>query len=395
MKNKGLGISLLTKDWDQENQRVTRKAVDSDSINTKLTKIEAKFKIMEEDDLTDQNIDLIVESVIQNIDIDTVKNNKLLFVSIFEEKISEYSSNLATLPNTLQNYNTALARYKAFEVHIKSRLTIAVFCRNPQKLFREYISFERDQGRLDSTIKSKLKYWNICINAYNENNNIKIPSLNLKKFQWIKREVEKVYLTKEEVSILYDFALDTETNPAPEYYRDGKKIKFLLYFLFRCFSGMRISDMTSVKCQKEKLDPLKNSSFKYFAQKTKKYVEVPQLGYSYLYNIAAELNFKFPKKTYSQIQKLEKENVNEFYTAIIGDRRKFSILTQNQEEIFPVAGNIKTHSARRSFAKMVYEENKDIHFTSKLLGHSSITQTEKYLGLNLNEKFPIYEGFRL
>lgn len=45
-------------------------------------------------------------------------------------------------------------------------------------------------------------------------------------------------------------------------------------------------------------------------------------------------------------------------------------------------GKLATHSLRKSFAQRLYEESGDIYLVQELLGHRSVSTTQKYLGVN-------------
>ena len=45
-------------------------------------------------------------------------------------------------------------------------------------------------------------------------------------------------------------------------------------------------------------------------------------------------------------------------------------------------GKLATHSLRKSFAQRLYEESSDIYLVQELLGHRSVSTTQKYLGVN-------------
>ncbi|MGL5088865.1 MAG: tyrosine-type recombinase/integrase [Cetobacterium sp.] len=52
---------------------------------------------------------------------------------------------------------------------------------------------------------------------------------------------------------------------------------------------------------------------------------------------------------------------------------------------------ISTHSFRKSFATLAYNETKDIMFVQQLLNHSSVSVTQKYIRIN-KEKADDYRG---
>ena len=45
-------------------------------------------------------------------------------------------------------------------------------------------------------------------------------------------------------------------------------------------------------------------------------------------------------------------------------------------------GKLATHSLRKSFAQRVYEQSGNIYLVQELLGHRSVSTTQKYLGVN-------------
>ena len=45
-------------------------------------------------------------------------------------------------------------------------------------------------------------------------------------------------------------------------------------------------------------------------------------------------------------------------------------------------GKLATYSFRKSFAQRVYEQSGDIYLVQELLGHRSVSTTQKYLGVN-------------
>ena len=45
-------------------------------------------------------------------------------------------------------------------------------------------------------------------------------------------------------------------------------------------------------------------------------------------------------------------------------------------------GKLATHSLRKSFAQRVYEQSNDIYLVQELLGHKSVSTTQRYLGVN-------------
>ena len=58
-------------------------------------------------------------------------------------------------------------------------------------------------------------------------------------------------------------------------------------------------------------------------------------------------------------------------------------------------GKLATHSLRKSFAQRVYEQSGDIFLVQELLGHKSVSTTQRYLGVNYASAREAVEGMAL
>ena len=58
-------------------------------------------------------------------------------------------------------------------------------------------------------------------------------------------------------------------------------------------------------------------------------------------------------------------------------------------------GKLATHSLRKSFAQRVYEQSGDIFLVQALLGHKSVSTTQRYLGVNYASAREAVEGMAL
>ena len=55
-------------------------------------------------------------------------------------------------------------------------------------------------------------------------------------------------------------------------------------------------------------------------------------------------------------------------------------------------GKLATHSLRKSFAQRVYEQSGDIFLVQELLGHKSVSTTQRYLGVDWASAREAVEG---
>jgi len=64
------------------------------------------------------------------------------------------------------------------------------------------------------------------------------------------------------------------------------------------------------------------------------------------------------------------------------DRRTAHVILKTAFERAGLNGKLATHSLRKSFAQRLYEQTGDIFAVQELLGHKSVSTTQKYLGVN-------------
>ena len=63
-------------------------------------------------------------------------------------------------------------------------------------------------------------------------------------------------------------------------------------------------------------------------------------------------------------------------------RRTAHDVLKNAFEAAGLNGHLATHSLRKSFAQRLYDRTGDIFAVQEMLGHKSVTTTQKYLGVN-------------
>ena len=188
-----------------------------------------------------------------------------------------------------------------------------------------------------------------------------------------------------------------------------KELNYIKYFLFRCFCGMRISEMHSNNINPNRVNPFtkdlepkntlvkKDLNYTYRAKKNKKEVTIPYIG-TYLHDIASDLRWKFPElETNSDFVKYgnkEAKVVGETLKKIYGrEIRKIETVVNEKYISQDLSKCITTHTARKTFAYIIYNVNKDINQVKNCLGHYSIEVTQNYMGIDYdNSKI---ENFRL
>lgn len=403
-KVKGLGIKATKKDWDQENQKVKRSNPSYQLWNKRISFIQDEINRLEEskgiENITPDQIDNICKASISGVDVTEVVNEKELLTSIIKEKISEMEQDQAMSEGNCINYGKVLTAIEKFEKETKEKISISYLTNNSYTFKTNFINFRR-KTVLDETIKDNFKKINATISWYNRKYNKSIKTIDLKATQWLKHEKEVVFLTMDELRIFYRFV----NNPLAEEFDkvesfNNSDIKYIVGFLFRCFSGMRIQDMNSSNINENKVLPLLNTQFIYYQSKGDKECKVPFIGDLYLYNLASLIRFDFPdfttEKEVMQYARKERETMRYFYGKLIKAKRNRKTVTNKGIINTPLEKCLSSHSARKTFAKtIIYDSFKDIYYTSKLMGHMDIKTTLSYLGINEDQEFIKYQDLKL
>jgi integrase len=182
--------------------------------------------------------------------------------------------------------------------------------------------------------------------AVNDNILIKNPAASVKGLQ--EPETDHIFLNIDEVQKLADTGIPGKL---------GEEIRRA--FIFVCYTGLRISDIKSLKWGDIELNPLQIIKRQ---RKTKKAVYVPLKETSW--GIINDGNEHNPGDKVFPLLANTKSQTNQH---LIKWARKAGIKK-------PVGW----HTARRTFATWELEHGADIYTVAKLLGHKNIKQVAKY-----------------
>jgi integrase len=380
---RGLGISCTKGDWGQDEQRVRRTSPEYKKYNNRLEFIRTEIEKLEykEIQVTADGIDKIIEAGKQGVELQQLVDKSELLTIIFSEKIDWMGKEGSYSDGTVRIYISTLNTLLEYEKEFNTKINLETLKTDVDGFVNKYVQLRRSKGNGDVVIKTRLKKINAVINWYNRFNKSTIPTITIKDTKWTKIEKDIVFLEKNEVKQLFNHLPKLEDK------------KYLVGYLFRCFSGMRLQDMNSGNINTDTLNST-TKVFKYWMRKTTKMVSVPLLGGNILYQLAEMIDFNFPMFEMENEAQMyatnEKEAIQKLYKEVVGGNRCIRI----GKDLVEVAGLITSHSARRTFARLLYNIDKDIYLTSKVLGHGSISVTEIYLGLRLEETEDMYSNFR-
>jgi integrase len=401
---KGLGISCTIDEWDQSQQRIKRSNKSYSKYNKTLAFIEDELtKIEEKSDVNDKDIDIVVSAAKKGIatkDI-IIESDKL--INLLKLKYQN-TIDLGLSNNTSKNYEYYIKKLERFEKYYNKHINIQDLEENIYNIQQAILIFCRKvESNKDSSIKTFFDSLNTSIKHYNDINNKNIPYFKNKDNNYKNEIKEIIYLTKDELSSLYKYVYDPTEEMQKVARPDKQDIKFINYFLFRCFSGMRIREMNKHNINKSKLVNIaersankdvhsKFNGFSYIGYKNNKKVTIPYIK-NYLFELATELNWDFPDLTNQNdlITHIKKEQsaVSNALDNIYGNSiRKIEIYKDRKVKLFKLSEVVTSHTARKTFAYLIYNQNKDILFVKNCLGHSNINTTQKYLGIDyVNDEY--------
>lgn len=398
-KVKGLGISCSKKDWNQTEQTVKRSNTHYKKYNIQLNFIQDQLEMIEQKrTVTEEDINNVVEASIKGITIETIvnKNNNLKYIVQFK-----YDSikNSRTLSDSYKGkFGVMLNVLAEYEEHTGKEITFSDLNNDIIEVQNNLLEYYRAERKtIDNSNSTVFNFLNICINYFNKKNKSQIPRFDNRDMDYEKQEKEIVYLTTPELTELYRFTFAPNEEQQCIARPNEIESKYLKWFIFRCFSGMRISEQTTNNINKDRLDPFpnmfeppatlvkRNKMYEYYAKKNSKIVRVPYIN-TYLFDIAESLNWEFPnvgkdvRLNYYIVH--EKQVISKYLKLILGDNmRKIQFTDKNGFSYKDLTECISTHSARKTFAFFIYDQKKDIIFVKDCLNHSKLETTLKYLGI--------------
>ncbi len=265
--------------------------------------------------------------------------------TFFDFAVNEIEKDKTLNKTTKKRYKTSFHRFNKLFPGIKlNELTETTF---KDYLFLAQTELNLKQNTFYKDLAIFKKYLNIAINKGLIYEN---PAKNLK----VKRfPGKREYLTETELKKLLDLYENGQL--------DENKQNVLQYFLFSCFTGLRYSDIKTLKWTHLKKE-LVNDNEIYFIEKeqekTKDRVLIP------LSDLAKKL---LPQKT------LQKANVFNVFTNQYTNRALKSIM-----KLAGIEKKITFHSARHTYATLLINNNVNLSVVQKLVGHKDLKTTQIY-----------------
>lgn len=331
---------------------------DPDKFNHEKLRIRGNSQKVKDDNLIIEKSlalmnDIFVRYRLQNIQLtpELLKNEwknparRIDFYKFFDEALAERKGDIAH--QTYKNHQSAIDKLKEF----KPMLTFSEINADFLESYRRWMKKEKlnDINTIYSSMKILKAYLNIAIRKKIIDEN-PFAHISVKE-----AKTDRLFLNMEELEVLWNAYTDKKYNNVR---LEKTELRDLRHYLFMCFTGCRISDFKNLKPDN-------------IISKTLIYVPVKTVG-------VKSRAIKVPLNKYAlQLIKDEPNNKALLFLPIAEQK-----LNENIKKIAEKLGIYKkltNHSARHTFATVWLEKTHDLAALQRLLGHSKISDTMKYV----------------
>jgi len=346
---------------------------DPKSFNYSIMRIRGNSKSVKDDNLIIERAlaqmnDIFVRYRLQSIHLtpELLKNEwknparRIDFYKFFDEILSERKGDIAH--QTYKNHKSAIDKLKKFRPSLAFSEITPDFLENYRRWMKK--TMKNDINTIYASMKILKANLNIAI---------KKGIIDSNPFNMIRvkeAKTDRIFLTIEELEILWQAYIN-------QTYNDNNfnefELRDLRHFLFMCFSGCRISDFKRLTT-----DNIINNILVYTPLKTigvtSQAVKVPLNKY------ALKLIDDEPKNGSLLFLVISEQKLNEHMKDIA---QKLGILKK-----------ITNHSARHTFATTWLAKTHDLAALQRLLGHSKISDTMKYVHITdsmLKKQMNVFE----
>lgn len=346
-----LDIWLKEDLWDEKNKRVKVKFPNSGRANSHIAAMLSRVqsKMLELSDPTIPISDIKKALTIKKTDS---------FLDYFQEYLDGLDST--------EYYNTrrkSVSMLKKLKLYLKGR-TLA-FGGLTVDFLKGYVKYLQKLGNSNNTIHSNLKVFKMLCNKAVKEGVIELQNNPFTRFEFKWENVEKIFLTEEEVLAIQKVELKADS--VMNVHKD--------LFVFASFTGgIRVSDLLTLRW--EDFDGVNISLF---VLKTKSHlsIKVP--------NIALKILNKYRKEnqTTGYIFPILDEELNTSAQDVLKRQisAKTALINKNLKIIAGKASIVKrvsVHTSRHTFGTLALKKGMNIAHVSKLMAHSNIATTMAY-----------------
>lgn len=354
-----LNISVQEGEWDDELKR-SRNVLNDALIQKEKARIDLCLEqaFITQQELTKDDLDRIIKG--DNLQPPRKSSS---FYDYWEEYVRTGMDRGSLSNSTRRGYHSTLWALKGF----KSEIKIGDISLSLLERFDSYLlSKARKDGKGDIPGARKNHFKRISsVISYIQALGVDLPNpIKEKAFKLPKERQNDVYLTEDELLKFLDlctFGLEYDLE------EDGEnRFNSLVIFIFSCFTGLRISDATSLRWGNIDISDEQSWILKLRTKKTGKEIIIPLPDRAYLL-----------LKIYSPGREELKEISDEFIFPF-RNQNKINKYLQDAATHLGIDKHITFHTARRTLATLLAEKGISEYFIANILGHSSTTTTGRY-----------------
>lgn len=287
-----------------------------------------------------------------------LSNNREMYITYqFEQqlKIFRTPEGRPISSNTKSIYVRTLNRLLSFLKKKYKKVDILIY-EIDYSFLEEYYSFLRREYSISHNSASKYMKKFAAIMNYAH----KIKLLQVNPFDLYTFREEKTYkpcLTEPEVELIAGKILSI-----------GRLDRIRDIFIFCCYTGLSFSDVFKIK-----LSDLEDRGDNYW-------LIFPRIKTGILSEIPLiDIPMKIIKKYHSKFPKTKNRDIPIFEKL---SNQKTNAYLKEIADVCGISKNLTFHIARRTFATMALDNDVSIESISKMLGHSSIRTTERYITIS-------------
>lgn len=373
-------LKIRAKDWDKEAQQV-RASFDIDKkkrleFNKQVLKIkEAILSILyplnSYDDITSKWLNEEITKIIypgNNLPLQEEKPESLLkWVNMFVEQAPNRKDKVTgrlLVNNNVQQYKATQKHLNDFAKH--KRKKDFLFKDLDQNFYDAFVEYLQGLGFTANSVGKHIRILKLMLNeatklGFN-------TSTDYTAFYVFNEEVDTIYITEEELSILKE--TDLTSSPYLDRVRD--------WFLLLAWTGCRFSDLEKIG----KTD-IKDGFITFRQQKTNTKVTIPlhpvvsEILQKYEYQLPAPISNQRFNEYIKEVAKRAKIDNKEAVTRTIGG--KLQTITQPKYEL------ISSHTGRRSFCTNMYKRGLPTLMIMSISGHKTEKSFLKYIKVKQEE----------
>lgn len=306
------------------------------------------------------------------------------FISDIEQGKRTTSKGTRYTEGTIKNYKGFKVQFDQFQEEARKRLD---FDHITIDFYDSYVAFFNKKNYSPNTIGRHIKALKVIIRAAKDEGLTNNQEIDRKKFKVITVEVKPVYLTEKELNSIYE--LDLSENKPLDIARD--------IFLIGCYTAQRFSDYSRINAQH--IREIKGGKIIDLTQK--------KTGEQVLIPIRPELDALLKKYNYN-LPRTYEQKTNE-RIKIICEKAKIKEMIEVEEvkgglkvtQNKPKHELIKTHTARRTGATLMFLAGIETIKIMKITGHRTEREFLKYIRISKEENanslinHPYFKGSKL